>query len=219
MTQETSAAVAAEPNAIPPARADFPLSAIAQTIGNLFGEYHASRWLDCLAAAVTRDGERSAADIGAAFVVWLAYVDEVEEALSNLRSVRLLGVEAETTLGLTIIPPPSLSEWPGLNFISTDAAEAVARALIEPTAAEAVQTLSVWEDTDGRAGIEIFYALSDAKVSSHYGDRPAAASLRTVRTLSGETLRAVNRNLCALIEPPDPRSNVGSGALELEGAH
>lgn len=218
MTQEASVSVSAAPNAIPPARAEFPLSAVAQTIGNLFGEYHASRWLDCLTAAITRDGERSAADVGAAFVVWLAYVDEVEEALSNLTSVRLLSVEAETNLGLTIIPLPNLTEWGCLSFVSAVAAEAVTKALIEPAVSDAVQALSVWEDTDSRAGIEILYSLSDAKVTTHYGDRPAAASLRTVRTLSGETLRAINRNLCALVEPPEPRSNVGSGALELEGA-
>ena len=171
-----------------------PSSAIGTALRALFGQVHADRWPECVAASLT-DQPMTWHDLAAALVVWLAYVDDGAEVATNLRSLPIVAIDARGPWGTSSIRLDTIETLPGLDFVRRSVLDAVVNLLIESGSAALLQSISIWEDSDGRSAVELNYGEPALAVKVTYGDTLASVPLLSVRTLDGGALRIIQRAL------------------------
>lgn len=171
-----------------------PVENIANSIALLFGADHAERWrAKVLEASVSDDP--SWRDLGTAFLVWLAFLDDEAGVFEAVRQTPLTGLRVRGTDGELTGGPDLRESNPNLAFIAASAADAATLALSDVDHANALQCLVVREDCQGASAAEFSYLVAGTSVTAVYGDPLSPTMLQTQRAISGHAIRIIHQAL------------------------
>lgn len=183
---------------------------LADALAALFGDDHARRWPECLAAAGGGETWRS---LGAAILAWVACLDEPADLCAEVQEPCLSSVKHPGGL----LTAEEALEHPSLiGLIHARPADAIAAAITDDLMAGIVQGLSLREDSGGGQGIDLHLLIGTTPLTVIYGDGFSEKSplLLTQRGVAGEVFRV----LCRAILSPTPSRVAGATGPELPEA-
>lgn len=180
-----------------------PVCDIYEVTRSMFGQYHADRWLNVFGKVRESDASVAWRDVSAAFVVWLGCVEVDREAIGHLYSVELASANARLPGGVMALDASAIVDG-DVPLTRRNLIDQIADLFTDHDLARAVEHVALWDDADGCDAVEMALADEGGGLVLTYGDRPGASHLITVRRISGDFFRAVNRRIRAdLVATPD----------------